>query len=173
LANHDAYFRVLTTMPISEFLAELRTRVGNALLVLPSASACVFDDEGRLLLAAHEGGIWAPPGGAVEPDERPADAAVREIHEELSLEIEVTGLIGTYGGPEFRVHYSNGDQISYVITVYGCRIVGGVITPDGEEIAEARFVAEEDLADYRLAPWAPLVLPDVFAWHRKQERSRP
>ncbi|MCG5217215.1 NUDIX domain-containing protein [Streptosporangium soli] len=153
-------------MPISPFLAALRVHVGNALLVLPSACACVFDDQGRLLLARHERGVWAPPGGAIEPDERPADAAVREVAEEVGLKIGVDGLVGTWGGPEFRVLYPNGDQVSYVMSVYACHPLSGDPTPDGDEIFEARYVAEDDLAGYGLASWTALVLPDVFAWHR-------
>ncbi|MFC7720149.1 NUDIX hydrolase [Nonomuraea recticatena] len=42
-------------MPMSPFLADLRSRVGNALLMLPAATGCVFDDEGRLLVARHAG----------------------------------------------------------------------------------------------------------------------
>ncbi|RJL32702.1 NUDIX domain-containing protein [Bailinhaonella thermotolerans] len=155
-------------MPISPFLASLRSQVGHSLLLMPSATACVFDDDGRLLIALHETGVWAPPGGAVDPDESPADAAVRELREELDLEIAVDGLIGAYGGPEFRVLYPNGDLTAYVLIAYGCRVVGdGVPVPDGEEVTDARFVTEEELSGYRLPSWTPLVLPDAFAWWRR------
>ncbi|GAA3446688.1 NUDIX domain-containing protein [Planomonospora venezuelensis] len=153
-------------MPIPEFLASLRARIGHDLLVLPSVSGCVFDGDGRLLMARHENGVWAPPGGLVEPDEDPAGALVREIREEVSLQVEPLGLIGVYGGPEFRVHYPNGDQASYVITVYGCAVAGGEIVPDGDEISEARFMTEAETEGLRLSRWAPVVLPDVFAWWR-------
>jgi 8-oxo-dGTP diphosphatase len=38
----------------------------------------------------HQGGKWEFPGGKIEPDETPADCIVREIMEELSVEIEIT-----------------------------------------------------------------------------------
>jgi ADP-ribose pyrophosphatase YjhB (NUDIX family) len=153
-------------MPIPDFLAALRAHVGHALVVLPSVCACVFDADGRLLFASHHGGIWAPPGGIVEPDEHPREAVAREIQEEVGLDIEVRGLIGAYGGPEFRVVYPNGDEVAYVTTVYGCRVLGGTLTPDLEEVDDARFLAEDEIAGLRLAPWTSLVLPDVFAWWR-------
>jgi ADP-ribose pyrophosphatase YjhB (NUDIX family) len=160
-------------MPIPDFLVSLRSRIGNDLLVLPSVSGCVFDDDGRLLMARHENGVWAPPGGLVEPDESPSAALVREINEEVSLEVEALGLVGVYGGPEFRVLYPNGDQVSYVITVYGCAVVGGEIAPDLDEVSEARFMHEREMEGLPMPRWAPVVLPDVFAWRRaRQDRPR-
>ena len=32
--------------------------------------------------------------------------------------VELTGILGVYGGPEFEVNYSNGDKTSYVMTVF-------------------------------------------------------
>ncbi len=36
-------------------------------------------------------GIWLPPGGHIEPDELPDDAARREVAEEAGIEIELVG----------------------------------------------------------------------------------
>jgi ADP-ribose pyrophosphatase YjhB (NUDIX family) len=106
-------------MPISPYLARLRVQVGHGLLTLPGASACIFDEVGRILLARHvDSGMWAVPGGAVAPDEDPAAAVAREVREELGIEVAVHDVIGVCGGPEFRVTYPNGDQVSYGTIVY-------------------------------------------------------
>lgn len=90
-------------------------------LLLPSVSAHVFDATGRLLLVRQrEGGVWSTPGGLIEPDERPADAAVREAWEETGLVIRPERLLGAYGGPECVVRYQNGDEVQYVIIAVGC-----------------------------------------------------
>ena len=156
-------------MPIPEFLAKLRARVGNELMVLPSVAACVFDEHGRMLMALHAEAepLWAPPGGIVEPDESPADAVVREVREEIGLDIRVHDLIGVYGGPEFRVVYPNGDQCSYVISIYGCTVVRGAPRPDGVEISEVRWVAEAELPRLAKPRWTPVALPDCYAWWRR------
>ena len=55
-----------------------------------TATAYVFDGEGRVLLLWHEKlRRWMPPGGHVDADELPEDAAVRECKEETGLDIDV------------------------------------------------------------------------------------
>lgn len=48
---------------------------------------------------------WEFPGGKIEPDETPEAAVVREIREELDIEIEVLELLGTveYDYPKFHL----------------------------------------------------------------------
>lgn len=152
---------------MSPFLADLRAKVGTSLLMLPSVTGCVFDERGRLLVAHHtDVKLWATPGGGVDPDERPEESVVRELREEVGIEVEVRGLIGVYGGPEFRTVYPNGHECAYVIAAYACAVVGGTPTPDEVEISEVRFVEESELAGLSMPAWIPRVLPDVFAWWR-------
>ncbi|UBU15727.1 NUDIX domain-containing protein [Nonomuraea gerenzanensis] len=158
---------------MSPFLANLRKKIGGDLLMLPSVSGFVFDDEGRLLLARHgDVGLWAAPGGGVDPDERPEDAVVRELHEELGVDIEVRGLIGVYGGPEFRTRYPNGHEVAYVIAAYGCALAPGSAapTPDEVEINDFRWVSEQELPGLSTTAWTPGVAPLAFAWWREHAR---
>ncbi|MEV6984606.1 NUDIX domain-containing protein [Sphaerisporangium sp. NPDC051017] len=160
-------------MPISEYLAGLRSQVGTALLLLPSVNAFIFDEQGRLLLGRHseQDDVWSAPGGTVEPDEAPLDAAVRETREEVGLDVTVRGLIGAYGGPRFRTTYPNGDQVAHVITIYGCTAEGGTAVPDGVEISEIRWVTEAEAATLASPSWLPVVLPDCFAWWRASRET--
>lgn len=156
---------------MSPFLARLREKIGNDLIMLPSVSGFVFDGSGRLLLARHgDVGLWAAPGGGVDPDERPEDAVVRELKEELGIAVEVRGLIGVYGGPEFRTLYPNGHEVGYVISAYACVVVSGEPEPDGVEINDFRWVAEPGVRELNVTSWMPLVAPQAFAWWREHTR---
>ena len=97
--------------PMSPYVARLRSAVGASRLLLPSATAIIFDDENRILLVRQrEGNVWTTPGGAIEPDEAPADAVVRETWEETRLFVRPTRLLGVFGGAQFVVRYQNGDE---------------------------------------------------------------
>lgn len=134
-------------MPASPYVRSVRARIGNDLLMLPSVAVMLFDDQGRLLLAQETGtGLWITVGGQIDPDESPADAAVREFWEETGLLIEPTSLLGVFGGPEFRIIYPNGDIVSYVATVFEARRIDGDIRPDGSEVSALRFVSQQGIA---------------------------
>ena len=122
------------------YMAWLRTRVGTALVLVPSVNAVVRAADGRILLQRHrEDGDWGLPGGAVEPEEDPLDALVREVWEETALEIAPGRVIGAYGGPDATLHYDNGDVTSHVRVAYEATVIGGTLRPDGVEVLEARF----------------------------------
>ena len=104
-------------MPISSHLAAVRAKVGHDLLTITAASISVFDSSGRLLLGEDTGtGGWTLPGGAIDPNENPADAAVRECFEETGLLVKPERVVGVFGGPEFLVRYPNGD-LTYYTTI--------------------------------------------------------
>jgi 8-oxo-dGTP diphosphatase len=86
----------------------------------------LVDAEGRVLMqrrragAAH-GGLWEFPGGKLEPGETPEQATVREIAEELALDLDPAALapIGFASGPD-----TFGRPI--VLLLYLCRAWQGV-----------------------------------------------
>ena len=151
-------------MPISPYVRELRARVGTARLLLPSVSAHIFDESGRLLLVRQrDGDVWSTPGGSIEPDERPADAVVRETWEETGLVVTPRRLLAVYGGPEFVVRYPNGDEAQYVIVVFACEVIGGELRRDSEETLEARYFTQTEAERLRLSSWLRATLATVYA----------
>lgn len=136
-------------MGISSHLARLRAVIGHQLVMLPSVSVIVVDDQARFLLVRHTGDSdsWAVPGGAVEIGESPAQAAVREIREETGVHIGPPRLLEVLGGPDYEVTYPNGDQVAYVTTVYRADVAGGAPAPDQDEISELGWFAPAELPD--------------------------
>ena len=141
-------------MPMSGYLEQLRKKVGHDLLLLPSAAVAVHNDQGSLLLCKHaDKNIWVTPGGLIEPGEHPADAAVRETWEETGLTVEITGILGVYGGPDLLVDYANGDQASYIATIFRGRVISGTLRPDGSEVLDVRYFTREEVARVAHSRW--------------------
>ncbi|MBS11909.1 MAG: NUDIX hydrolase [Gemmatimonadetes bacterium] len=151
-------------MPMSDYFRNLRAMLGPDLLVLPSVSIAHIDDQDRLLLMHfRDTGKWGLPGGVVEPHEHPATAAVREMWEETGLHVRLTGILSVYGGPEMHVDYPNGDQVSYVSTVFGCEVTGGVLQARDGEALDLAYCDRSKAESLNLAPWTRTLLPHLFA----------
>lgn len=146
-------------MGLSDYWRKLRDLAGHALLQAPTVGVLVFNPEGHLLLVrSADDGAWGIPGGLVEPLERPEDAAVRETWEESGLQVELTGLLGVFGGPACETRYPNGDHLSWVASVYLAQVKGGAPSPDGTETLEVRFVSRAELATLPCRPHVALFL---------------
>jgi ADP-ribose pyrophosphatase YjhB (NUDIX family) len=150
------------TMAMSDYVWRLRVLIGKQLLLMPSVSVLVQGDDDRLLLVRHaDSGLWGLVGGAVEVDERPDEAAMRETQEETGLLVELTRLVTALGGPGFRVRYPNGDETAYVTIVYEARPVGGVERADGDEVLELGWFTHDDLRAIDLGAIALATLQEL------------
>jgi ADP-ribose pyrophosphatase YjhB (NUDIX family) len=111
-----------------------------------AAVVLVQDAEGRVLLTRRvwepQQGQWSLPGGYVDHDEPPREAAVRECKEETDLDIEnleLLTLVSEHG--EGQPDHQHGADL---VIVYRARVAGGVLTP-ADDAAEARFFPLHDL----------------------------
>jgi len=134
------------------------------MLVLPSAAVAIHDESGRLLLGLHaEKKLWVLPGGQLEPGELPADGALREVWEEIGLVVELTGILGVYGGEDLVIQYSNGDRASYVTVLFSGRIRSGKLRADGQEILDTRYFTQAELNATPHPRWMNSAMPALFS----------
>lgn len=115
----------------------------NSLVV--AASAVVTDERGRILLQRRrDNDLWALPGGGMEMADSLPGTAVREVKEETGLDVEVTGLVGTYTDPRHIIEYSDGEVRRQFNVCFRARIVGGELRIS-DESTELRFVDSAEL----------------------------
>ena len=117
-------------------------------LILVVACALV-DTDGRVLIARRpEGksmaGLWEFPGGKVEPGETPEEALIREIREELTIEICKPCLAPL----SFASH--DYDEFHLLMPLFMCRNWEGDIVP--VEAQELAWVRPNRLRGYPMPP---------------------
>lgn len=152
-------------MPMSDYVRSLRSKVGNMLLEMPTVAVFAFDPSRRVLLVKDiHSGLWTSPGGMVEPHETPADAAVREAWEETGIYVELTHVIGVFGGEHCEVTYPNGDRMAWVSTVFGARPISGAARADGVETTEAGYFTQEEASALDCRAHLRQSLAAAFAW---------
>jgi 8-oxo-dGTP pyrophosphatase MutT (NUDIX family) len=115
----------------------------NSMVV--AASAVVTDDHGRILLQRRrDNDLWALPGGGMEMTDSLPGTAVREVKEETGLDVEVTGLVGTYTDPRHVIAYSDGEVRRQFNVCFRARVIGGELAIS-DESTELRWVEPADL----------------------------
>jgi ADP-ribose pyrophosphatase YjhB (NUDIX family) len=121
------------------------------------AVAVVLGDADGVLLGRRRiepgAGRWSFPAGYVNRGEVLEEAAVREVQEELGLQVRLTGLVGAYS--------ERGAPV--VLIVYAGMVVSGEPRPDGHEVSEVRRFALDALPDDLAFPHDRRVLAD---WKR-------
>ncbi len=123
-------------------------------VVLVVAVALV-DNDGRVLLTQRpEGkklaGMWEFPGGKVEANETPEAALLRELHEELGLDISAACLA------PFAFASHSYDDFHLLMPLYVCRRFRGIAQPrEGQGL---KWVRPKQMREYPMPPAdAPLI----------------
>jgi 8-oxo-dGTP diphosphatase len=122
--------------------------------------ACALVDEDRRVLIAQrpEGkalaGLWEFPGGKLDPGERPEDALIRELKEELGIDVKEACLapltFASHAYPEFHL----------LMPLYICRRWEGVVA--SREGQALKWVRPAKLRDYPMPPADEPLIPALI-----------
>lgn len=123
--------------------------------------AAALARSGRCLVAQRGPGMrlpgkWEFPGGKVERDEAPEAALVRELREELGVEIEVGAWLGTGTAPA--------GEKTIRLDVYAARLISG--EPVLTEHSRVAWASADELAAFDWAEADVPSLPAVAQWLR-------
>ncbi len=123
------------------------TTEGKPLLLV--AACALIDADGRVLLARRpEGkkmaGLWEFPGGKLDPGETPEAALIRELKEELGIDVATSCLAA------FAFASHDYERFHLLMPLYLCRRWIGL--PAGLEGQTLAWVRPNKLADYPMPP---------------------
>lgn len=112
-------------------------------------AAALVDREGRVLLAQrppgkHLAGMWEFPGGKVDAGERPEEALIRELQEELGIDTRASCLApATFASHDY-------EDFHLVMLVYLCRKWSG--HPRGLEGQPLRWARPAEMFSIDMPP---------------------
>ena len=123
------------------------------------AAVALIDADGRVLISKRPegkqlGGLWEFPGGKVESGERPEAALIRELKEELAIDVAESCLAPL----TFASHAY--DDFHLLMPLYVCRRwQGSVRGAEGQELAWVRPLR---LRDYAMPPADIPLIPHLI-----------
>lgn len=128
-----------------------------------AASIAVFR-EGRVLVASRTqpplAALYSLPGGLVEPGETLAQAALRELREEVAVEAELVGFLRPV---EIIERDADGSvRHHFVVLAHVARWLAGEGTV-GLEAGDVRWIEEDEAASLPTTPGLPDTLRAAFA----------
>ena len=127
----------------------------NLLLVVACA---LVDQDNRVLIAQRPPGkklegLWEFPGGKIDLGERPEQALIRELHEELSIHVKAPCLAPL----TFASHAY--DDFHLLMPLYICRRWEGFVQPrEGQAV---KWVRARDLRDWPMPPADEPLIPHL------------
>ncbi len=116
---------------------------------MKKATAAVIVHENKILIAQRmKDGFWEFPGGKIEIGETPAECVVREIKEELNLDVRINKSLGLVDG----VYRGIPMQVYAFLT----ELSGGTITLHVHK--DAKWLSRQEIDQYPLVAEDEVIL---------------
>lgn len=110
-------------------------------------AAIIINEEGKILITQRnlkksQGGLWEFPGGKIEPNETKEDAIIREIKEELTIDIKVDEYFDekVFNYPEKKIN---------LIALKCSKVNGNIKLMEHEDY---KWVVNSELKNFEFAP---------------------
>lgn len=134
---------------MKNYINNLRQKIGHQKFIHPGARIIIENDLGQILFIQRlDNGNLVIPAGAFEENETIKESIIREVKEEVGLEILELELIGVSSNPENEiVKYPNGDIIQYFTFEFYSNKFKGRIEVDNNEVKSAQFLGYEKYKD--------------------------
>ncbi|MEM6445101.1 MAG: A/G-specific adenine glycosylase [Cyanobacteria bacterium P01_D01_bin.123] len=100
------------------------------------------------------GGLWEFPGGKIEPHETPAECAVREVKEEIGIDVELIEPLGTI--EHAYTHFS------ITMRAFMCRHLNG--EAQALQCADVRWISPTDIPNFAFPVANQKLFPLLDAW---------
>lgn len=108
----------------------------------------------RRLDTSMLGGMWEFPGGKIEPHETPAECAVREVREEIGIEVELVEPLGA-----IEHAYSH---FSITLQAFMCRYISG--EAQTLQCAEVRWISPTEIPNFPFPVANQKLFPILNRW---------
>ncbi|MDD3126185.1 MAG: NUDIX domain-containing protein [Candidatus Izemoplasmatales bacterium] len=129
-----------------DYITFIRSKVGNAKIILNAACAVIVNDKKEILLQKRcDNHKWGLPGGLMELDESIVKTMIREVKEETNLDVEPCDFIGVFINPNMRWRVA--DEAQVICFSFVAKIISGDLRVNDLESLELRYFGKDELPE--------------------------
>ena len=132
----------------------------------PAVAGIIFNKRGELLLTKRGIkpflGMWDLPGGFVSANENPSESIIREIKEELNLDVEIINIKDTFL-EKYKNKGKDDEEYIVVLIVYNIKIKSFKNIKAGDDVSSFKFYPTNNLPSKIACPEKKIFLKRYFS----------